>query len=281
MKKASLAAGAVALVMALSACGGGASTPGNAKALSDDTTLGSPFGDASALAIAASNGTQKAKSSKFTMEMNGGGQSVKGQGQARFDGNNTAMAMTMDVQGQQMEIRLLEKTLYIKVPEAQRSALGTDKPWVKIVPGGTDPMSKAIGGSFDQMTQQSDPSKMLEQISKAGKITKSEQTQLDGQPANHYTIDIELAKLADQMPGGLPQEAKAQLQGKDIHFPMDVWVNSDQLPLQIVMDMSSMMQALGAPASAGSMKVTAKYTDWGAPVDVQAPPADQVGTPAG
>jgi hypothetical protein len=283
MRRIALTAGGLALVVALSACGG--TTGGTALPASgagpDKAGSTSLFSDPQQLVAAAKAGTEKSKSAKFSMEMNAAGMSVKAQGQGRFDGANTAMSMTMDLLGQQMEMRLIGQDMYMKMPESMRAGLGGgSKPWTKVSLADSSPAGKALSDSYNQLAEQNDPSKMLEQIQKAGTITKSEATTLDGQPANHYTIDVDFTKLAGQMPAGLPAEAQGELAGKNIHFPMDLWVNSDQLPMQIVMDMSAIGKAVGGEAASqmGDMKMTMKYTDWGAPVTIEAPPADQVET---
>jgi len=50
---------------------------------------------------------------------------------------------------------------------------------------------------------------------------------------------------------------------------------ADQLPVQVTPDVGPLLKAAGAPAT-GSTKSTVKYSDWGTPVSVRAPPADQV-----
>jgi hypothetical protein len=279
MRRAVLATGAVALVLALGACGSvvqGTPTAAGPQADTGQNGVSAAFSDANQLAAAAKAGTSKSKSAKFAMEGNLGGQATKASGQGRFDGDNSAMAMTMSLAGRQMEMRFLDKALYVKMP----AAAATGKAWIKLSADGSDPMSKALGGSLDKMAGQNDPAQTLDQISKAGKITKSEQATVDGKPATHYTVDVDFAKLAGQQaPGGLPAEAADMLKGRNAHFPIDIWLNSDQLPVQIKMDMTPMTTAISAPDSAATtgMTMTMHYSDWGAPVDVQAPPADQVG----
>jgi hypothetical protein len=177
-----------------------------------------------------------------------------------------------------MEMIYIGNALYIKVPAGQLDQMAGGKQWIKMSTDGSDPMSQSMGGLLNS-AQQNDPAKTLEQISKAGKITKSEQTQLDGQPVSHYTVDLDFAKLLDQyaesVPGGIPADVKEKVKAEAPHFPAELWLNSDQLPVQIVMDMTNVMSAVGAPAE--STKTTIRYLDWGAPVDIKAPPADQVG----
>jgi len=173
------------------------------------------------------------------------------------------------------ELRLVSKTVYIKLPEQARAAVSGGKPWAKLSPD--SPAGKALGSSLDQ-AQQNDPTKFLDTIKQAGTITKSEQTTLDGQSATHYWIDVDFAKAADKFASaGLSADQLKTLAGKVKTIPMELWLNSDQLPVQITEDLGAIVKAAGAPAAMQGMKMTMKYSDWGTAVDVQAPPADQVG----
>lgn len=277
MRKTALAAGAFALAIALGACSGG-EEGGTANPAGDAGNAGtSLFGNTEELVAAASEKTEQSNSSKFTIEMTMGGQTIKGNGQARYDGANTAMALTMDTGGQSIEMRLVDKAMYLKLPEAARAQMG-GKTWVEISPDGKDPLSKQLGSSFDQMSENSDPRKTLDYIQRAGTITNSEKTQLDGQEVTHYNIDLDFKKIAEEFGAGqvTPEQAK-QLADKVGKLPMELWLNSDNLPVQVSMNLDKVMQAAGAPAGQGGAKMVMKYSDWGQPVDVQAPPADQVG----
>jgi hypothetical protein len=182
----------------------------------------------------------------------------------------------MNAAGQSQEMRIVGKVLYLKLPaQAAAQAVEGGKPWAK-VPEDSE-AGKAIGASMDQAAQ-GDPTQILEQVQQAGTITRSEQTTLDGQQVSHYWVNIDLAKAADSLKNvQLPQEALDQLKNSGTVIPMELWLDADQLPVQITQDLSPVMKAAGAPAEAQNATMTLKYTDWGAPVDVAAPPADQVG----
>jgi len=285
MRKTTLVAAGAALVLTLTACSGNSTTgtaqPAAAGGQSQDggsRGLASPFTDAIQLASASKKGTEQSKSAKFTMEGSAAGQTLKADGAMAFDGAQTRFSMTATAAGQTTEMRLVDQVMYIKLPAGEGKQLGTDKAWAKVSADGSDPLSQALGGALSQSAEQSDPSKMLDQISKAGRIVSSDQTELDGRQANHYKVEIDLAKAVDQVAAHVPAAARAQvtekLKGKDIKIPAEVWLDKDNLPLQMTMDQGPMMQALGAPA--GDAKFTMKYTDWGTQVDVAAPPADQV-----
>lgn len=276
MRKTALAAGGFALVIALSACGGKEGGQASAPAAGGDASA--LFGNAQELVQAATAKTSEKKTSKFSMEANAMGQQMTMKGEGRYEGDNTALSMTMNGPTGEMEMRFVDKAMFIKLPkgDAASSAMSGGKPWVKISQGGNDPISKMLGGSFDQMTKQSDPAKTFEQVQKAGTITKSEKTQLDGQEATHYSINVDMAKAAaESSVTGLPKDLADKVKGT---MPMELWLNSDQLPMQVTMDMTEVMKSMGVPGgeNAGG-KTTIKYTDWGAPVNVEAPAADQVG----
>ncbi|MGH3949297.1 MAG: hypothetical protein ACRDSE_09265 [Pseudonocardiaceae bacterium] len=269
MRKALIAAGGLALALTLGGCGdngiGGTASP--------------VFDNAQSLVAEAKEKTTDAETSKFTFEMDVAGQKMTGNGAGRYEAGNSAMSMTMDMGGQQTEMRFVGNTMYFKMPGGM-PGMDPNKPWVKITAGGDDPLSKMLG-EMDQLIEQNDPSKILEQIGKAGTITESGETQLDGQDATHYKINLELAKMADQLPAGMTQDSLKQLEKSGVKsMPIELWLNSENLPMQFVMDMTELTKAVseqsGGAAPAGRSVMTMKYSDWGAPVDVAVPPADQV-----
>ncbi|MFJ7212497.1 hypothetical protein [Amycolatopsis sp. NPDC098790] len=284
MRKTTLvAASAAVLALTLTACSGNSGTAEPAAAGSQTQAgsgglLASPFTDAIQLASASKQGTEKSKSAKFTMEGSAAGQTISATGAMAIDGANTKFSMTSTAAGETTEMRMVDKVMYIKLPAEQQKQMGTDKSWAKISAEGDDPISQALGSSLSQSAEQSDPSKMLDQISKTGRIISSDQTELNGEKVNHYKVELDVAKAVDQFTGSLPAASRDKLtemlKGKDVKIPAELWLDKDNLPVQVTMDQGPMMQALGAPA--GDAKFTMKYSDWGTTVDVAAPPADQV-----
>lgn len=253
------------LAMLVSSCDGDAPPPA--------------FSDAKALADAVAAGTTSGGSAKFSTDVAAGTVRSKGQGQARFGAAGTSLAMVTDFIGEPLELRLVEKTLYAKVPEGSRGEI-SDKPWVKVSADGSDPFSQVLGASLGQLAGQNDPAGTLGEIRTAGTISSSERTTLDGVAAEHYRVDLDLAKLGTDLPAGLSADEVGQLKGKVGGFPVELWLDDAHRPLQIVLDLSPILTASGAPDGA-SAKITVHYTEWGGAVDVQAPPPDQVGTITG
>ncbi|MEU0529850.1 hypothetical protein [Amycolatopsis tolypomycina] len=223
------------------------------------------FEDARALADAATAATTSGGSAKFTTDVAVGSVRSKGQGQARFGDGGTAQVMTTDFLGEPVELRLVAGKLYAKLPEGSRDEAG--KPWTVVAADGTDSFSEVAGGSLTQLAEQNDPAHTLREIRTAGTIVAAERTNLGGVPAEHYRIDLDLARLGTDLPAGLPPDAAGRVGGK---FPVELWLDQTHRPLQIVLNLSPILPGSEA-------RITTRYSDWGSPVDVQPPPAGEVG----
>ncbi|WP_410587725.1 hypothetical protein [Amycolatopsis sp. lyj-23] len=224
------------------------------------------FDDARALADAATTATASGGSAKFTTDVAVGSVRSKGHGAARFGPGGTAQVMTTDFLGEPLELRQVAGKLYAKVPEGSRDEVGTGKPWVVVTAAGTDPFSQVLGGSLTQLAAQNDPAHTLGEIRTAGTIVSAERGQLNGVAAEHYRVDLDLARLGTDLPAGLPADAAGRVGGK---FPVELWLDEGHRPVQIGLDLSPILQ--------GEARITTRYTEWGSPVDVQPPPAGEVG----
>jgi hypothetical protein len=276
--KKSVLVGGLALVVTLTGCG--------ARSVAGQPTgqdgSGSLFGNAQELVRAASTKTGQARSAKFRFTTSMGTHEMTGQGEGLFDGDNSALDYTATTTGTgtagSMEFRYVDKTVYLKIslPPQSPVQITGGKPWGRVDP--SNPMAAALGATADR-AQQNDPSQVLQQIQQAGTITRSEQTTLDGQQVDHYWVDIDLAKAASMLgsTSGLSGDELRQLTSQVKTVPVQLWLNHDQLPVQFSEDLTPVMKAAGAPASVQPFTMTMNYSDWGTPVAVQAPPADQVG----
>lgn len=243
----------VALLVTLGACSTQVSgQPGTVDAGNHQTATAT---DAVQLVALAKSSTSKSRTVKMDATMDAGGQHVTMTGQGAFGGDAAQMAMQLGTAAGSMEMRLVDKAVYIKPPAGAASHLGTDKPWIKLG-GSDDSLSQLIDGGLDQLAQQNDPTTFLNQISQGGKVTKTEKTTLDGQAVTHYTVDVDTAKAKADLP--------PQLAGAVGPMTVDLWLNDQNLPLQVT------------AVSGDKYSAKIHYTDWGGKVDVAAPPADQV-----
>lgn len=278
MRTSLIVAGGLALALSLSACGG---------------TGGGKFEDVDSLARAAATSTEKAKSSKFTMDMKMGPITMTGQGAGSYGGPAPKMSMDMSmdlsalgsgVGKLDIEARLIGQDMYMKLP-SDMPGISTDpeKPWYKVA------LADMVPGSGVDMTkylEQTDPGKMIEVLKESGELVDTDpDVSVDGQPATMYSFDVDFNKMMEQYGGSL--DSVPGLDSVDVDtIPMDVFLNSEDLPVQIRIDFAEFMQEvveaaggednLPAGMSFDDAHMTMRFTDWGSEVTVEAPPADEV-----
>ncbi|RSN48093.1 hypothetical protein DMC64_12885 [Amycolatopsis sp. WAC 04197] len=273
-----LVAVAAALTLVVTGCGTRPAGPAENKG--GELALANPFADASGLVEAAKQGTRKTKSSKTTIDAITKDAKVTGTLLAYYDGPASKIEANLTIAGEAGVLRLVDQTLYLKLPPSEQAELKTDKAWGKIELNSADPRAKAMGKALLRSFEMGDPAKQLELIEKAGRIIRSEQTQLDGVPVNHYFVEYDVKKQIELFLGGdVPADQRAEIEkrlgDKDVRVPAELWFNAEQLPLKLTMDLTSVMKSTGA-SEAGEVKSTYTYSDWGTPVNVTAPPAPEV-----
>jgi hypothetical protein len=266
MRKAGTALAAFALAATLGACGGNA---GNGTATNTDTP-GSDNKPMSIVDLAQSIGDQTADASSAHMKMTAqaAGQDITGEGDLKFGSDDAAMTMDLGTSEGSIKMVFLDGVLYMKLPQE----LEPGKPWLKIDPKSNNAVGKALGGINEQLSKNADPRAALKEFEKSGEITATEQETLDGKETTHYTITVDVQKMADNQTDPTAKQAlqSAIAEGmKD--FPVNVWVDDKDLPVRFTME-TPLPDAQGKTTSA---KVQVDYSDWGEPVTIEAPPADQ------
>lgn len=268
--------------VAVAACGT-ASPSGSAT---NPTTPSSPAAKTPIQAIdAAYTSTTSAGTAKLSMDMAMSGQAMKGQkvdfsGSGVVDFAHKSGDLTMSILGMGMEIRYLDNVEYIHTPSGLPGKAG-DKPWMKV---DLNELAKAnLGASMDQLTSAtpSDPSQMLSYLQGVSSdITDDGPATIDGTATTHYTAQMNIADLAKKE--NLPADKAAQMQKMfgSPTVPMQIWVDGQNRLRQMSFDQKVDAGAItGASSGAGSgtvdMAMTMKLSDFGVPVNVAVPPADQ------
>lgn len=271
MRKTAVALSAFALAITLGACGGNGGS-GDAKD-NGGANGGGSVAAASLADLAKSIGDKTAETNTAHVKItaDAAGQKIDGEGDVKFAAQDVAMSMTMSTPEGDMSMVLLDKVFYIKLPQE----IEAGKSWIKIDSTSDNPIAKALGGMTEQMSKNADPRATLEQFQESGEITDTKEETIDGQKTTHYTITVDVEKMAANqadptMKKALEDTIKAGL--KD--FPVAVWINEDDLPVRFALDMP-MPDPSGSGANT-TMKMQMDYSAWGEPVEIAAPAADQV-----
>jgi hypothetical protein len=262
MRKAGIVLSAFVLAVTLGACGG---TSTDAK----DTN--GQAGGLSLVDLAKSIGDETAEKSSAHMRITGkaAGQDITGEGDLKFGADAAALSMDMTTPQGSISMVFLDGVLYVKTPQE----LQPGKAWLRIDSTSKSPIAKALSSVNEQLGKNADPRAALKEFEKSGEITATQEEELGGTKTTHYTITVNVQKMADNQTD--PAQKKAMQDAiaagmKD--FPVDVWVDAEGLPSRFRLDTPT-------PDGSGGMtsvRMQVDYTNWGKPVEIAAPPADQI-----
>jgi hypothetical protein len=196
---------------------------------------------------------------------------VSGTGQVDFASGAAQFSLSVPSAGT-FAIRLVKPVLYLQFPSALKSVLPAGKSWVSI---NLDTAGKsALGASFSQLSDSAglgtDALSYLGGVSATGVTTVGPAT-VDGVQTTEYSATIDLAKAAAQKDPQV-RAALQRLEGQ-LHLssvPVEVWIDAQGQVRQI-----AIQESVTTAGTTANVQVTIGFFDFGAPVDVVPPPADQ------
>jgi hypothetical protein len=265
-----VATGLMGLVLA--GCGSGASSgTGTATNTKVDTI---------SLLTSAPIKTTAAKTAKMAMTVNLTQDSSSStpipnslQGDGSFDFTNHRGEMSMKAAGLSLQLVLDRQVAYMHIPQLAQGLGG--KQWLKI---DLASFGKAIGASGLGNALQgstSDPTAGLNFLKGvSGPITTVGHESVRGVTTTHYRATIDANKVMAQI--GIDQQGPMQEMLKQLgNTPVDVWIDGQG---RVRREQSS-LTLTASGASTGGLKSaasTVEFYDFGSPVTITVPPADQV-----
>lgn len=256
----------LALGAVLTACGGSGDSDavdepaptGSSSSTSTDpsetvsTEEASPIDDGGEVAVAdfvarIRHGIENTKYAHVEFSMGGATGGMEGQGDTDYTVTPANMKMTMSISGQDMNLLLVDGVMYMESPQAPGKFLKYDL---------SDP-SNPLGS---QLTGQLDPAASMAKFAEAvSSVTSLGEEDVDGQTADHFVMTVDTSKLGTASPAaGLPAELTA-----------DIWLDGDDRMVKSSIDLG------------GGATYDATMSDFDEPVEISAPPADQVMTAPG
>jgi hypothetical protein len=281
---------AAALALTLGGCGGSASpksapggrTPSTAPAKTPvNVLLASVRTTAAAKTALVSMSVATDGSGPMAFTMTGEGAMDFETGNSRFTMNVGGGAASLLPGG--IEARVVDGVMYMKMPPI--FGFGGDK-WYSIKTRG---LAGGVGSGGLGNLGSSDPASYLSALGNVSDDAKDlGPATVRGTQTEHYSATVDFGKTLDnpEIPKGLREKAKG-LFGKlsAIKVPVDVFVDRDGRVrrMSMTIDMNDIIGAMGASGASGlsgvtlpTMTATIDLHDFGAPVSVVAPPADQV-----
>ena len=222
-------------------------------------------------AAAATSQAAKTQSYDFTADVAAKGEhlTMKGSGVVATDGSAGTLTMDIPPVGS-IEERLTPDGIYMDLGSVESGKLPDGKRWLFM---SYDDIKAQSGQDLRKLQQQNQSStQALEYLqSTSGDVDKVGEDTVNGAPATHYLAHIDYAKYAaDKMPDATDaQRAKVAKLGT---VPMDVWIDASDH----VVKMSFAMDGSQIGTDGASVQMTMTITGYDQPLDVQAPPADEV-----
>lgn len=175
----------------------------------------------------------------------------------------------------QMEMRMTGLVAYMDLGSSpQLSAALQGRQWMKIDFGNLSGVPMLSNFSFmKDMGKNNDPSMKLKELLASPDLKKLGEEQRNGVQTLHFAGTMDPTKLLKTSAGSnaltqqdLDSLAATAKQAGVTNAGYDLWVDGDGLPVEI---------KFSEDTNAGKVSGDVTYSDWGTPVKVTAPPADQ------
>jgi hypothetical protein len=218
---------------------------GEDSSTSDEGSADAEIYDEETLLPALRAAFEEEPSSRVQMSMSGGMQmSIDGRMAMGEDSGESEMEMSMELQGQQLDMRLVDGLIYISgAPMTQKGK------WIEIDPSDAqDPMAQQFAGLVESgdLTSTFDAFEAgLQEVEHVGA------EEIDGEPVQHYVLTVDAAVASEaqgmQMQPGMPEQ-----------LDYDLYLTEDDLMRRVEFDLGGVAAVIDA-------------TEWGEEVDVEAP----------
>jgi hypothetical protein len=266
-----------ALAVTLGACGGGSgsdSGAGSNAAAPDATGV-----DAAQLIVASADKATEAKTARISGEVSVevGGETKTMPLDGALDFRSGAFEFSYDLSqlglptegDAKIRARMIDGAMYMSLgdlvgagDESLSSMLG-DKSWVKLDLKSLGMDSSASSGGLSD----ANPGATLDALRGAGEVERVGTETLRGVETTHYRATIDPQKALAEAPEELRDRAAKGLDAIGGPLPIDVWIDGDGQARKIAMDVET---------SDGAVSTTIEYYDFGADVNIAAPPVDDV-----
>lgn len=256
-KKAAFLSVASIAVLAVSACGAQPVT--DAAAGGGTGVLAQLASDAAGSLQRSVETTGKADSVTVTMTGTSEGEQVDMRGVIAFgDSPKVQMTVADPAQGE-LTVLMIGTAFYVSIPEAEQASM-EGKKWFKMD-------LASLGQGSDELAQQlddMDPVKGVQTLLEGDEVTVVGEESINGVQTVHYTSTVAVESYLGQLEPELREGVQQQLAEAGVtEVKTDVWIDEQYQPRRVRLVMGT------------TSDMTIDYTDYGKPVSIEAPPADE------
>jgi hypothetical protein len=227
----------------------------------------------SAYAATATSGTARAM-----LTVSAEGRTVTADGVGDFDGGSARADITLAGGAGEPATRITvlrtRDATFAKLPD---NPLSAGKPWVSVDAATLARLTQqALGDVASPVTGAPlDALAYLKGVSGDVQVVGPDSTR--GEATPHYRGSVDPNRVAAQLPAAVRPAAAGKAGQVGQAIPADLWIDGQGRLRKLVLA-ADLSKVQGAPAGAvtGPATITLELWDFGTPVDVSAPPADQV-----
>ncbi|SDM84421.1 LppX_LprAFG lipoprotein [Nonomuraea jiangxiensis] len=159
---------------------------------------------------------------------------------------------------------LQSDAVYVKV-DALKDLVGATKPWIKVPL--TEVGESAQVNQYLTQIQQFDLGNVTKMVTASQNVKSAGNESVNGEDTTHYSGTFPVDAAVQQLPADKQEQARTNLaELSDVKF--DIWVAGDGLPRKL---------ALNGSKEGATLDATLFFKDFNKAVNIETPPADQVG----
>ena len=249
-----------ALAVAGCSTGSASHAPGNNSSASQAAPAPT---DAAGLTDLLHRGIATVNTVHLVLNVTAPNQTINSEGDAKLAGGTLQALDITEQLGSVGKRRLVivDNATYAQVPGAVNAA---GKPWVSVNRDSTNPTVRNLAASLEAVRRSASLDHFSSFAAAAQTVQLVGKETIDGAPVNHYTVNVDVAKLPESTPG-----RQALLGAGITMLPIGLYVDDQGRPVKATQDLTVQGQHT-------STVIT--LSKFNAPVSISAPPADQVST---
>jgi hypothetical protein len=160
---------------------------------------------------------------------------------------------------------------YFKAPP-EVTKLPVARPWIAVHPGGTDGATQQIGPLVDAVRQSIDPTRILTPYGDALTLVQASPDQLDSTPTMRYLVRLNVARGQLVTPEAGVKELLGEVLASGVgSMDSQLWLDARNRLVQMAV-------TAPVPSAGTTVSTRVRYSHWGEPVTIAAPPANQLAT---
>jgi hypothetical protein len=230
--------------------------------------------------FAAAATTEAARTAQVSVSVTAGSNVTNVQGSVNLAADTADLTTDLPMGVGTVEVRTIGSAAYVKLPTNFQGLAG-GKAWIEADLPAIDSVAgqqlglPALGSGLDMTGMLDWLRGVSSDVTQVGKDT------VHGVGTTHYRASVDLTKAAANAPAAVRSRVGQAAQALGQAVPVDVWVDGQGRLRQLTASIdtgSARGPSGGALPDTGPVVVTVDLWDFGAPVNVTAPPADEVST---